>query len=94
MPGEDHLEGCDVERCPECGHQRLSCGCETGRDSLPWTGTWPGVAECREFGWYARFTDGKGWEVCGKNDKGASEDLNRLYAEAVWDKDKGRLVKR
>lgn len=127
-PGEFHEPGCDVERCPECGHQSISCGCvyvENGMsaDTLeqdhpdvykngptpemvarfeavwgpkrqPWPGEWPGVAECREFGWYAKFTD-RGWERCGKDTPGASEDLNRLYgAECVWDVDKQRFVLR
>lgn len=94
FPGNKHLDGCDVERCPDCGGQIISCCCE-GDLTMPrllWTGEWPGVAECREFGWYSKMVDGKGWVECNKDEPGATEDLNRLLKCGVWDKDRGRYV--
>ena len=90
--GQEHKDGCDVERCPECGHQRLSCGCETSRAPLLWTGEWPGLAECRAFNLYAILIPGKGWTPCTKDTPGASEDLNSLMSRPniVWDPDARR----
>lgn len=108
-PGEMHLSGCDVERCPNCGGQLISCDCFYERLSrrlaaLPWTGEWPGVAECREFGWYCYpaeieryITDDlfvHAYKRCGPDHPDATEDLNRLYEEAVWDRSRGRFVLR
>jgi hypothetical protein len=41
MEGQLHLPGCDMERCPFCGHQLISCGRvyeQLGIDCSP--GTW------------------------------------------------------
>ena len=84
-PGHEHQTGCDVERCPRCGGQAISCGCRTRAKRLPWSGVWPGVAECVSFGWYSFFTPGPGWVACGKDHPEAGPDLNRLYRQAVWD---------
>lgn len=93
-PGEKHHENCDVERCPECGGQYLSCGHDAVLPRLPWTGEWPGVMECREFGWYALFSPSDSWVRCGADQPGATEDLNRLYREARWDRERKRFVLR
>lgn len=60
---------------------------------LPWTGMWPGEAECREYGFWSKFT-ANGWEQCDKSDPDASPDLNRLAVECRWDPEKRRYVKR
>lgn len=58
--GELHQGGCDVEPCPYCGGQLFSCCSEDSfegvpdEDRMPWTGLWPGAAECIAFGWYCR----------------------------------------
>jgi hypothetical protein len=92
-PGHLHQEGCDVEQCPMCGGQFLSCWCQTlTRPRIPWSGEWPGQAECREFGWYALFSPTDGWVRCGADAPGAMPDLNRLHIEARWDADQQRFV--
>ena len=124
-PGKLHVLCCDVEQCPRCGGQAISCPCiyevngmdmetletehsdiYTGGPSdemldvwneawehrcLPWTGVWPGQAECFEFGWYSRKTS-SGWKACSKGDVGAGPDLTRLYCDAMWDADTARFV--
>ena len=93
-PGEQHTEWCDVERCPDCGGQLISCDCEGEFTAprVPWSGEWPGVMECREFGWYSKMVPGKGWCPCSKDDPEAGEDLNRLFRAAVWSKEQGRFI--
>jgi hypothetical protein len=98
-----HDWGCTVEQCPYCGGQLISCDCDEQADRggrvldghrLPWSGEWPGAAECREFGWFARAEKGRGWVPCQRGEPGAIEDLNRLLATAVWDPRKKRFVRR
>jgi hypothetical protein len=98
--GERHKRGCDVEPCPYCGGQLLSCEhycfgtveLPSLDDRMVWTGEWPGIEECREFGWYSKAVLG-GWVACAKDDPEASEDLNRLRKEAQWNRSKKRWVK-
>jgi hypothetical protein len=94
VKGELHECGCDVERCPECGGQLLSCG-HTVKDSdrMPWTGRWPGVDECEEYGLYAYYSSDAGWVKCGKNDPGAGPDLNALPEVCSWDKNLKKWTK-
>jgi len=101
--GEWHGLDCDLECCPYCGNQLLSCEhCLFGKvqpppldDRLPWTGEQTGVAECREFGWYAKLNpNGKGWVPCEADHPQAIEDLNRLRVEARWSRKRKRWVKR
>jgi hypothetical protein len=102
QPGKLHKPGCDVERCPYCGGQLISCSCEAQDrfgvpydDRMPWTGEWPGAAECREFGWYAvPGPDNRGWVSCNPDEPGSTPDLNRLAAEAIWDREQKRWVQK
>uniref|UniRef100_A0A6M3IMI3 Uncharacterized protein n=1 Tax=viral metagenome TaxID=1070528 RepID=A0A6M3IMI3_9ZZZZ len=50
-PGKMHKNGCDTERCSECGDQRLQCDCENHDKAFArWTGIWPGKAEADYLG--------------------------------------------
>jgi len=97
--GEHHHHLCDVQRCPVCGGQYISCCgvpeediAEQGLEFAVWTGEWPGVAECKEYGWYCIRDERWGWLECGEDMPGAVADLNRLYRDAVWDAKRGRFV--
>jgi hypothetical protein len=102
-PGTLHQLGCDVEQCPRCGRQLLSCAhfllgtvkAPPDQERLPWTGEWPGVQECREFGWWAKPNPaGSGYVACAPDDPEAQPDLNRLLKEGVWDRKRQRFVRR
>lgn len=92
-PGKRHVDDCTVELCPDCGGQYIICDHKGKRETrLPWTGEWPGVAECREFGWYAKMVLGKGWVPCDEKEPGATEDLNRLRTDAIWSEKDQRFI--
>jgi hypothetical protein len=80
-PGQCHIPGCDMGRCPSpgCNGQAISCGCggEYNQNLVKWTGLWPGKQECRDRGWYAKFNHNRGWQKCSAEDPEAREDLNR-----------------
>jgi hypothetical protein len=86
-PGDAHQPGCDVERCSVCGLQALHGPCDWHEpEAAKWTGEWPGVAECRERGWYARL-GAKGWERCAPDAPRAVEDVNRWTLYVVRGRD-------
>lgn len=96
--GAPHQDGCDVARCTECGWQRISC--RHGYSDLGWgaiwTGIWPGILECQEFGFWSYW--GPPFIKCTKDHPDATEDLNELAVRhakgmLVWDKKLQRLVK-
>lgn len=60
-PGELHASGCDVERCPACGGQAISCTCSDAKFAehprLPWTGRWPFYDDCERLGLWCYWGD-------------------------------------
>lgn len=92
--GQKHTERCCIAWCARTGRQRRdSCtngaGCRTspGYDcGATWSGLMPGVAECRQLGWFAVLGP-QGWTSAAPETPGAVEDVSRLIAEAVWDPD-------
>ncbi len=63
----------------------------------PWTGQWPGKAECIEFGWFSKWVEGQGWVRCDADDPNSGPNLNRLNScsgEIRWEPSLHRWVKR
>lgn len=94
---EAHLDGCDVARCALTGHQRLMHeiqrdGARDVGEPIPaeydhdcghdlWFGFWPGIEDCRRLNLWCV---GPPWTPCDPGTEGATEDLNRLPVEGVW----------
>lgn len=109
-PGAQHQDGCDVALCVGCGQQALQCGAHLDTPMQTWTGVWPGEVECREWGWWARWTIVTEYSTDGRPDSGplvpcsvehpdARTDLNRLAVagmrgEVVWSRERERYVRR
>jgi hypothetical protein len=72
---------------------------EWGARRLPWTGVWPGVVECREYGFWCLWGPDmnpprQGWVSVPAGTPGATEDLNRLAIHTRWDAKARRYVLR
>lgn len=96
--GQLHDPGCDLEQCPLCGLQLISCEHAedevliTDANRIPFTGKMRGVEDCERLGLWAKMVPGlRGWQPCDKDDKEASPDLNRLYAFCIWDAEAKRF---
>lgn len=97
--GELHTDACTIAWCAAVGLQRYGvCDAEHGCRTDPrldcrtaWSGLYPGFAECRDLGWFARLTP-DGWVSAEPGTPGAIEDLNRLMTEGAWDPQQGRYV--
>lgn len=58
---------------------------------LKWSGEYPNADRCREFGFWCKWVDGKGWVECEASDPGAKEDLNKLMIRCLWNRQAGRF---
>lgn len=67
-----------------------------GARRMVWTGLWPGVLECREYGFWCLWGPDmippqRGWVPVPAGTPGATEDLNRLDT-TIWDSDKQKYI--
>ncbi len=86
-----HSEFCDTARCAKTGIQLISCEffseyeyahvCE----NTTWTGYWPGVLDCFEYGLFAYFVPNVGFIPCTSDHPDAVCDLNTLVVKYDWD---------
>lgn len=94
IPSDDYLEAefPDVwtQGPTDAMYVVFDAAVEKSGGRLPWAGEYPGCMECREFGWWSKMIEGRGWVRCSADDPEASEDLNRLMVSGVWDRAAGR----
>lgn len=101
-PRSQHESGCDTARCQYTGLQEISCSFSStlnhkihAHTCIPdvWTGRWPGVAECEEYGFWSYFVPGQ-WISCDRDHPEAVHDLNRLVLECMWDREQQKWIRR
>ena len=94
--GMAHEHGCDIEPCPECGRQKISCDCwmqdTPALSPVVWSGFWPGELECLEYGLFSTFKAWEGFAACNADFPGARPDFNTLFKFGQWNKEKRRWM--
>lgn len=95
-----HVKRCSLEQCPYCGRACCKCTCTFTDETMiqdiiriRWTGTAPGVEECRAFGLFC-FWNYLRMAPCTPHDPRAVPDLDRLHAECRWAPFKQQWVRR
>lgn len=92
-PGEMHLEGCYIERCPVCGQYLVSCDCdEIVYERIPWAGVSPEAQASHELDLWCFW--GPQWIPCERDHPGAVEDLSRVTEVAYWDATARKYVRK
>lgn len=81
LPGDLHVPGCDVERCPICRQQAIACDHHGVPDSdrVPYDGDFPGRKEAALLGLFSKDATNQGGEMhaeCAGDDPWASPGLN------------------
>lgn len=102
LQGQLHQWGCEGEQCPACGLQLISCMCYESsiwdhcweNRRIPWKGEWPGLAECRTYGFWHRNITPYQFEPCDPAAEGAREDLNRLVTTCDWDSKAQKFIQK
>jgi hypothetical protein len=102
--GELHQRGCDIETCPKCGGQALSCDCECefpDDQRIGWIGCTPSHQAADRYNFYCYWDPAGrgdpaqhyGWKRVPKTDPRADLDLNRVFDECRWDRNRKQFIK-